>query len=76
MNCLNVKNPLVQQELSKLTALLGNASAAYAALALNNGYGLDKAKNGQPSTLFKSLQEQLQKENPDLNEQEVYNLAL
>jgi hypothetical protein len=68
MNCLNVKNPLVQQELSKLSAILGDASAAYAALALNNGFGLDKAKNGQPSKLFESIKTQLQKENPYLSE--------
>lgn len=76
MNCLNVKNPLVQQELSKLSAILGDASAAYAALALNNGFGLDKAKNGQPSKLFESIKAQLQYENPYLSEQEIYALSI
>jgi hypothetical protein len=44
--------PEIQAELQKLSEILGNADAAYAVLALNNGFGLEYAPNGQISKLF------------------------
>lgn len=53
--CLDLTSPHIQQELEKLTKILGDANAAYAVLALNNGHGLDRAPNGHQSNLFLAL---------------------
>ena len=71
MKCLNINNPQIQSELNKLTSILGDANAAYAVLALNNGYGLDKAPNGQESKLFQDIREALLSENSSLSQEEL-----
>lgn len=71
MKCLNINNPQIQSELNKLTSILGDANAAYAVLALNNGYGLDKAPNGQESKLFQDIREALLSENNSLSQEEL-----
>ena len=55
MQCLNVKNKEVAALLKQYTKILGNENAAYYVLSENNGYGLDKAPNGEPSKLFSDL---------------------
>lgn len=55
MQCLNIKNPEVAALLTEYTDILGNENAAYYVLSENNGYGLDKAPNGEPSKLFSDL---------------------
>lgn len=55
MQCLNIKNKEVAALLKKYTKILGNENAAYYVLSENNGYGLDKAPNGEPSKLFSDL---------------------
>lgn len=57
MQCLNVKNEEVAALLKEYTKILGNENAAYYVLSENNGYGLDKAPNGEPSKLFSDLLE-------------------
>ena len=55
MQCLNIKNEEVAALLKEYTKILGNENAAYYVLSENNGYGLDKAPNGEPSKLFSDL---------------------
>lgn len=55
MQCLNVKNPEVAALLKEYTEILGSENAAYYVLSENNGYGIDKAPNGEPSKLFSDL---------------------
>lgn len=55
MQCLNIKNKEVAALLKEYTKILGNENAAYYVLSENNGYGLDKAPNGEPSKLFSDL---------------------
>lgn len=55
MQCLNVKNKEVAALLAEYTNILGNENAAYYVLSENNGFGLDKAPNGEPSKLFSEL---------------------
>lgn len=57
MQCLNVKDKEVAALLKQYTKILGNENAAYYVLSENNGYGLDKAPNGEPSKLFSDLLE-------------------
>lgn len=57
MQCLNIKNKEVAALLKQYTKILGNENAAYYVLSENNGYGLDKAPNGEPSKLFSDLLE-------------------
>lgn len=57
MQCLNVKNKEVAALLKEYTKIFGNEDAAYYVLSENNGYGLDKAPNGEPSKLFSDLLE-------------------
>ena len=57
MQCLNVKNKEVAALLKQYAKILGNENAAYYVLSENNGYGLDKAPNGEPSKLFSDLLE-------------------
>lgn len=57
MQCLNIKNPEVAALLKEYTDILGSENAAYYVLSENNGYGLDKAPNGEPSKLFSDLLE-------------------
>ena len=72
MKCLNINNLQIQSELNKLTEILGDANAAYAVLALNNGYGLEKASNGQTSKLFLDLYETIKTQYPEMTEEEAY----
>lgn len=62
MQCLNVKNPEVAALLKEYTDILGSENAAYFVLSENNGYGLDMAPDGEPSTLY---QEALDRNNGD-----------
>lgn len=55
MQCLNIKNKEVAALLKEYTEILGNEDAAYYVISENNGYGLDKAPNGEPSKLFSDL---------------------
>lgn len=55
MQCLNIKNKEVAALLDEYTNILGNYDAAYYVLSENNGYGLDKAPNGEPSKLYNDL---------------------
>lgn len=55
MQCLNIKNPEVAALLKEYTEILGSENAAYYVLSENNGYGIDKAPNGEPSKLFSDL---------------------
>lgn len=55
MQCLNVKNKEVAALLDQYTDILGSYNAAYYVLSENNGYGLDKAPNGEPSKLYNDL---------------------
>lgn len=55
MQCLNIKNKEVEALLKEYTDILGSYNAAYYVLSENNGYGLDKAPNGEPSKLFTDL---------------------
>ena len=55
MQCLNIKNKEVAALLDEYTNILGNYDAAYYVLSENNGYGLDKAPNGEPSKLYNFL---------------------
>ena len=55
MQCLNVKNKEVAALLDQYTDILGSYDAAYYVLSENNGYGLDKAPNGEPSKLYNDL---------------------
>lgn len=57
MQCLNIKKPEVAALLKEYTEILGSENAAYYVLSENNGYGLDKAPNGEPSKLFSDLLE-------------------
>lgn len=57
MQCLNIKNKEVAALLKEYTKIFGNEDAAYYVLSENNGYGLDKAPNGEPSKLFSDLLE-------------------
>ena len=57
MQCLNVKNKEVAALLNEYTDILGSYDAAYYVLSENNGYGLDKAPNGEPSKLYNNLME-------------------
>ena len=52
MQCLNIKNKEVAALLDEYTNILGSYDAAYYVLSENNGYGLDKAPNGEPSKLY------------------------
>lgn len=76
ITCLNTNLPIIQEELFKLIDILGDANAAYAVLALNNGYGLDKAPNGQESKLFKDLIYAVQASNPALTSDQAYIEAI
>lgn len=55
MQCLNVKNKEVAALLDEYTKIFGSYEAAYYLISENNGYGLDKAPNGEPSKLFSDL---------------------
>lgn len=55
MKCLNIKDKEVAALLDEYTNILGNYDAAYYVLSENNGYGLDKAPNGEPSKLYNDL---------------------
>ena len=55
MQCLNIKNKEVAALLDEYTNILGSYDAAYYVLSENNGYGLDKAPNGEPSKLYNDL---------------------
>ena len=55
MQCLNVKNKEVAALLDQYADILGSYNAAYYVLSENNGYGLDKAPNGEPSKLYNDL---------------------
>ena len=55
MQCLNIKNKEVAALLDEYTRILGNEDAAYYVLSENDGYGLDKAPNGEPSKLYSDL---------------------
>ena len=55
MQCLNIKNKEVAALLDQYTDILGSYDAAYYVLSENNGYGLDKAPNGEPSKLYNDL---------------------
>ena len=55
MQCLNIKNKEVAALLNEYTDILGSYDAAYYVLSENNGYGLDKAPNGEPSKLYNDL---------------------
>ena len=55
MKCLNIKNKEVAALLDEYTNILGSYDAAYYVLSENNGYGLDKAPNGEPSKLYNDL---------------------
>ena len=55
MKCLNIKNKEVAALLDQYTDILGSYDAAYYVLSENNGYGLDKAPNGEPSKLYNDL---------------------
>lgn len=57
MQCLNIKNPEVAALLKEYTEILGSENAAYYVLSENNGNGIDKAPNGEPSKLFSDLLE-------------------
>lgn len=57
MQCLNIKNPEVAALLKEYTEILGSENAAYYVLSENNGYGIDKAPDGEPSKLFSDLLE-------------------
>lgn len=57
MQCLNTKNKEVAALLQEYTDILGSENAAYYVLSENNGYGLDKAPDGEPSRLFTDLME-------------------
>ena len=52
--CPNMSNPDVAREFNELKAAT-NEWAAYAIWSLNNGNGIDKAPNGEPSILFDAL---------------------
>ena len=52
--CPNMSNPDVAREFNELKAAT-NERAAYAIWSLNNGNGIDKAPNGEPSILFDAL---------------------
>lgn len=58
MQCLNIKNEEVAALLSEYTSILGSENAAYYVLSENNGYGLDKAPNGELSELYQNILEQ------------------
>lgn len=55
MQCLNIKDPEVAKLLQEYTDILGSYNAAYYVISENNGYGLDKAPNGEPSKLYNDL---------------------
>ena len=55
MQCLNIRNKEVAALLKEYTEILGDENAAYYVLSENNGYGLDKAPNGEPSKLYNDL---------------------
>ena len=55
MKCLDIKNKEVAALLDEYTNILGSYDAAYYVLSENNGYGLDKAPNGEPSKLYNDL---------------------
>ena len=55
MKCLNIKNKEVAALLDEYTNILSSYDAAYYVLSENNGYGLDKAPNGEPSKLYNDL---------------------
>nr|DAE41948.1 MAG TPA: hypothetical protein [Bacteriophage sp.] len=46
-----------KEELDLYTQLLGSEKRAYAILCCNNGYTLDKTKDGKPSKLYNDLLE-------------------
>lgn len=46
-----------KEELDQYTGLLGSEKRAYAILCCNNGYTLDKTKDGKPSKLYNDLLE-------------------
>lgn len=54
MKCLNTKNREVASLLDEYSEIFGK-NAAYFVLSENNGYGLDKASNGEPSRLYSDL---------------------
>lgn len=54
--CPNLKNEEVAREFEELKNATSEA-AAYHIWSLNNGYGIDKAPNGEPSKLFSDLLE-------------------
>lgn len=71
IKCLNLNMPNIQAELQKLSEILGNADAAYAVLALNNGFGLEYAPNGQISKLFQSLFDNIHQKHPEMEDDQV-----
>lgn len=54
MFCPNLKNKQVKAEFEELVSAIGE-NAAYAVWSQNNGHGIDKAPNGEPSKLFTDL---------------------
>jgi len=68
VKCLNINNPIIQEKLNQLTEILGNADAAYAVLALNNGYGLESTPTGEHSILFDNILTQIRANNPSADQ--------
>jgi len=68
--CINKNNPQYKLNLMTLTKLIGNSSAAIAALELNNGYSLDKTATGKNSILYNTYLDYVRKQFPEMTEQE------
>lgn len=71
IKCLNLNMPEIQAELQKLSDVLGNANAAYAVLALNNGFGLEQAPNGQVSKLFQNIYDNIRNKHPEMEDDQL-----
>lgn len=54
MTCPNLSNPIVREEFKELKDVLGE-DMAYLIWDRNNGYHLDKTRDGKPSKLFSDL---------------------
>jgi hypothetical protein len=53
--CPNLNNPDVAREFEELRNATTSDAAAYRIWSLNNGNHIDRAPNGAPSILFKTL---------------------
>ena len=53
--CGNIDDPKYREKVQYLSNILGNESAAIAAIELNNGDNLDLAPNGAESKLFNDI---------------------